>query len=87
MKKSWTYIYNPKGQVAEDVRESVWSSTRFIYTYEYDSKGNWIKRIATVTDQSKLSDTGAHERKTVTLAGNHILLSALSNKALQLTAR
>ena len=66
MKKSWTYIYNPKGQVAEDIRESVWSSTKFIFTYEYDSKGNWIKRTATVSDQTKLSDTGAHQRKTVT---------------------
>lgn len=66
MKKSWKYTYNREGQVAEEIRESVWSSTKFIYTYEYDSKGNWIKRTATVTDQSKLSDTGANERKTVT---------------------
>lgn len=67
MKKSWTYAYNPKGQVAEDVRESFWSSTKFIYKYEYDSKGNWITRTAIVTDQSKLSDIRSHQRKTVTL--------------------
>lgn len=66
MKKSWTYTYNPKGQVAEDIRESVWSSTKFIYKYEYDSKGNWITRTTVVTDPSKLSDSGAHQRKTVT---------------------
>ena len=66
MKKGWTYTYNLKGQVAEDIRESVWSSTRFIYEYEYDSKGNWITRTAVVSVRSKLSDTEAHQRKTVT---------------------
>ena len=65
LKKSWQYSYNPKGQVAEDIRESAWSRTAFIYIYEYDSHGNWIKQIATVTDQSKLSQTGATERKTI----------------------
>jgi hypothetical protein len=69
IKKSWSYVYNPKGQVAEDIRESVWSNTKFIYTYEYDSKGNWIKQTATVTDQSKLIDTGTNERKTVISRG------------------
>lgn len=65
LKKSWQYSYNLKGQVAEDIRESAWSRTRFVYTYEYDSHGNWIKQIATVNDQSKLSQMEPHERKTI----------------------
>ena len=65
MKKSWKYTYNREGQLAEDMRESVWSSTKFTYIYEYDSKGNWIKQTGTVIDQSKSSPTGAFERKTV----------------------
>lgn len=65
VKKSWQYSYNPKGQIAEDIRESVWSRTKFVYTYEYDSHGNWIKQIATVNDQSKLSQMEPHERKAI----------------------
>ena len=65
LKKSWQYSYNLKGQVAEDIRESAWSRTKFVYTYEYDSHGNWIKQIATVNDQSKLSQMEPHERKTI----------------------
>lgn len=65
LKKSWQYSYNPQGQIAEDIRESAWSHTRLVYTYEYDSHGNWIKQIATVNDQSKLSQMEPHERKTI----------------------
>jgi len=65
LKKSWRYSYNLKGQIAEDIRESAWSRTTFVYTYEYDSHGNWIKQIAIVNDQSKLSQMEPHERKTI----------------------
>ncbi|MBC7929440.1 MAG: hypothetical protein H7Z38_02635 [Rubrivivax sp.] len=65
VKKSWRYAYNPQGQVAEDVRESAWSRMKIVYTYEYDSQGNWIKKVATVNDQSKLERIGSNERKTV----------------------
>lgn len=65
LKRSWQYSYNPKGQIAEDIREDVWSRTTFVYAYEYDSHGNWIKQIATVNDQSKLSQMGPDEWKTM----------------------
>lgn len=65
LKKSWQYSYNPRGQVTEDIRESAWSRTTFVYTYEYDSYGNWIKQIATINDQSKLSQMEPHGRKTI----------------------
>ena len=55
-KKSWTYRYNAAGDVAEDFRESFWSTTKFSYVYEYDSHGNWVKQIAAVDDRSKTFD-------------------------------
>lgn len=67
LKKSWQYSYNPKGQITEDIRESAWSRTAFVYTYDYDSHGNWIRQIATVNDQSKLSEMEPYERKTIIL--------------------
>lgn len=65
VKQSWTYTYNPKGQISEDLRESVRAITKFIYTYQYDAKGNWIKQTAIIADQSKFSDMGVSKRKTV----------------------
>lgn len=67
VKKSWQYSYNPKGQIAEDIRESAWSRTTFVYTYEYDSHDNWIKQVATVNHRPKLSQMEPHEGKTVIL--------------------
>jgi hypothetical protein len=67
VKQSWRYGYNAKGNVAEDARESVYSNLKFVYTYEYDSGGNWTKRIASITTTSKLSGDGKpSERKAVT---------------------
>lgn len=65
MKRSWQCVYNDEGQIAEDIRESAWSSAKFIYFYEYDSRGNWIKQTATVIDKSNLDQAETHERKTV----------------------
>lgn len=64
--RSWQYFYDPKGQVAEDTRETAWSRTKFAYTYEYDSHGNWIKQTATITDQPKPGEGQPTTRKTVT---------------------
>lgn len=44
VKKSWQYSYNSKGLLVEDTRESAWSNLKFVYAYEYDSQGNWIKQ-------------------------------------------
>ena len=67
MKKSWQYAYNPKGYIAEDMRESAWSRTKFVYTYKYDSQGNWTEQTATANVQSKLTQMESYERKTVIL--------------------
>lgn len=67
LKQSWQYTYTPRGEVAEDVRESSYSVTRFVYVYEYDSQGNWIKQVATISDHSKFSDDMSYLRKTAVL--------------------
>ena len=51
--RSWQYSYDRNGQMVEDIREDAWSRTTFAYTYEYDSRGNWIKQIAVVSDRRK----------------------------------
>lgn len=65
VKKSWQYSYNSKGLLAKDTRESAWSNLKFVYTYEYDSQGNWIKQTARAVSESKLSQIEPSERTTV----------------------
>lgn len=63
--RSWQYSYDPKGQLAKDVRDSAWSLKTFVYSYEYDSHGNWTKQIGTVTDRMKFSPRDTTQRMTV----------------------
>jgi hypothetical protein len=63
--KTQLYSYNGRGQIAEDLREDAWSHTAFIYAYEYDSRGNWIKQISTVTDRPKAGRAMTGERKII----------------------
>jgi hypothetical protein len=66
LKKSWQYSYNSGGQIAEDIREDAWSRTTFVYAYEYDSRRNWIKQIATVDDQPKhATEMAPFKRRTI----------------------
>lgn len=65
LKKSWQYTYNHKGQIAKDRQESAWSRTTFVYSYEYDSHGNWTKRIANVNEKSKLTSRKPSEWRTI----------------------
>ncbi len=53
MKKSWRYSYNAKGDIAEERREDSWSREASTISYEYDSRGNWIRRVAIVNDVPK----------------------------------
>ena len=64
VKRSWQYSYNSKGLLFEDLRESNWSNLKFVYTYEYDSQGNWIKQTARAVSESKLSQIEPSERTT-----------------------
>lgn len=53
MKKSWQYSYNDKGDIAEERREDSWSLEASTISYEYDPRGNWIRRVALVNDVPK----------------------------------
>lgn len=63
--RSWQYAYDPKGLMVKDVRDSEWSLKTYVYTYEYDSHGNWIKQIGTLTDRMKVPPRDTSQRKTV----------------------
>jgi len=52
-KKGYKWTYDDKGQIARYFIESASSTTSFIYKYEFDSHGNWTKRIATGTSLEK----------------------------------
>ena len=53
MKKRWLYAYNEKGLMSVEKLEDDYDYTTRLHAYEYDSRGNWIKRISTVTEKPK----------------------------------
>jgi len=55
LKSSWKYSYDAKGQITEDIRETLWSKQTFAYEYEYDSRGNWTRKIVTKHYESKIA--------------------------------
>lgn len=44
-KKSWAYAYNDKGDFSSFTLKSGSTRSTTTYTYEYDSVGNWSKRV------------------------------------------
>lgn len=70
LKKSYKMTYDAKGNIAEYVSESASGlTTTFIYSYEFDPKGNWIKKTATSTmkEEKPLFGNGTpYVRTTVT---------------------
>jgi hypothetical protein len=61
VKKSWQYSYNPNGFMAEEIVEDAWVVRTSSYSYDYDSRGNWIKRIAIVSERPKPESFGSVE--------------------------
>lgn len=68
-KETWHYAYNSRGQLAEDRREDASFIRIFAYTYEYDSRGNWTRQIATMTGQRKPSPQMAVEEHLMEVPG------------------
>jgi hypothetical protein len=64
VKASWQYDYASGQEVIGYVKATDWSQTRFSYQNEYDSHGNWIKRIVTVETKSKFGEDVNGSRKT-----------------------
>ncbi|MEA3052298.1 MAG: hypothetical protein QOG72_1201 [Sphingomonadales bacterium] len=63
MKKSWLYAYNGKGLMSEEKFEDSYKYTTNTHVYEYDSRGNWIKRITTMIQRPKADRLSAEEKK------------------------
>ncbi len=44
VKWSWEYSYDSKGMITTEKIQYLSSTQTFVYVYEYDSRGNWIKK-------------------------------------------
>lgn len=51
LKKGYRWTYDDKSNVATYISKSRSSTVTFVYGYEYDGRGNWIKRMATGTSK------------------------------------
>jgi hypothetical protein len=63
IKTTWQYTYASEQEVVEYVKEDVWSRIRFVYEYDRDSHGNWIRQMVTIEDEPKLSERPTSSRK------------------------
>lgn len=61
IKRTTSYVFDDKSNIAEEVRDSDYSKLYFTHRYEYDTHGNWIKRITKSTSHSNLGNS-SHER-------------------------
>lgn len=57
LKKSWTFEYDPHGNLTLYVVKSGSLTTTVSYKYEYDSRGNWIKRTSVYDMDDPVFDT------------------------------
>lgn len=48
VKWGWEYSYDSKGMLTTEVVQYLSSRQTNAYVYEYDSRGNWIKKITTI---------------------------------------
>jgi hypothetical protein len=64
IQRDWQYVYNAKGSISEDIRSTPPSRRKFVYTYEYDTKDNWIKQTGIFSDLTA-NATNPPERKVV----------------------
>lgn len=51
LKKAYRWTYDDKSNVATFTSKSPSSTVTFVYSYEFDVKGNWIKQIARGTSK------------------------------------
>lgn len=63
VKKSWLYAYNDKGLMSEEKLEDSYDHTTNTHLYEYDSRGNWIKRMTTTIRRPKPDRLSPEEKK------------------------
>lgn len=63
MKKSWRYAYNDRGLMSEEKLEDSYDHTTNTHVYEFDSRGNWIKRTTTMIRRPKPDRLSAEDKK------------------------
>lgn len=63
MKKSWLYAYNDKGLMSEEKLEDSYGHSTNTHVYEFDSRGNWIKRTTTKIRRPKIDRMSPEDRK------------------------
>ncbi len=51
LKKSQRWTYDDRSNVSTYISKSRNSSVTYVYCYEYDERGNWIKQVATGTSK------------------------------------
>jgi hypothetical protein len=71
LKEKWQYAYDSKGLITSDSFEYVGSRQTSVYVYEYDSRGNWIKKTTT-TDFGIKSSARIAPRSTASVTSREI---------------
>ena len=56
VKQMSTYAYESRGEIVEEVRKTASALVRFTLAYEFDERGNWIRRTATIEPRTKELD-------------------------------
>jgi hypothetical protein len=51
LKKGYHWTYDGKSNISSYIIKSPGSTVTFLYSYEFDSRGNWIKRVAKGTSK------------------------------------
>jgi len=51
LKRGYRWTYDNKSNVATYISKSRGSTVTFVYNYEYDTRGNWVKQIAKGTSK------------------------------------
>jgi hypothetical protein len=67
VKRRSNYRYDDRGNVIQELRTDGSANDRFTYEYEYDSRGNWTRRISTRVYGSPLGRASADVTDIVTI--------------------
>lgn len=71
VKWSWEYSYDSKGMITTEIIQYLSSRQSLAYVYEYDSRGNWIKKTTT-TDFGIKSSARIAPRSTAAVTSREI---------------
>ena len=72
VKWSWQYSYDSKGMITTEILQYLSVRQTFVYVYEYDSRGNWIKKITTIDYGLKNNPPPIAPRSTASVTSREI---------------